>query len=1102
VSLLAQDATVTGIVSDSAGAVVPGVHITIRNVDTNLARTALTGPSGDFTIPSLSPGRYDLVAELAGFRQYRKTGIVLEVGQTLRDDIQLAVGQLTESVQVVAEVAALNTESGTIKGDVIVHQEVQDLPLEGRDFTDLAFLVPGVVRVAEGGQGSFAAINGARADSTNFYVDGFNNRNPRGAAAQARPNLNALQEFKMEVSGYSAEYGRMAGGILNMVLRSGTNELHGDLFHYVRNNIMDARSFFDLEKQKLNRHNFGGTLHGPVYLPRLYDGRSRTFFLYSWESYRQLIGATALDRVPTPLERMGDFSASRDRLGRPASVTDPRDSNRPFPANRIPASRWHPTSVRLLDYYPLPNRVGDFNYLTSANDRDAWDSFIVKLDHRFNERNNVAYRYQIRFNNTSSPFAGSGLGTFGDRSNDDRSLMGIDYTHLFTPAFLVEFHSGFSRNTAYQNTVWAGRDMATELGFVGSTQDPDLLGFPRVTVLDYASLGSAANMPVQFHVTDIQTGVKLIWIKSRHNLKWGYELSRVRINQPYFNNNRGTYAFQDRWTAHPMGDFLLGMQQSSSRTVGVNRNYMRAWSMGAFFNDDFKMRRNLTLNFGLRYELDLPITDRYNQIGNFVPLLGQTVVPSRAAIPDLDRRIAEANYPAGRIGFADELGYPPSLVFADYNNFAPRIGFAWRPRNTQKMVLRGGYGFFYTGHLLNPIRNSLQNQFPFTFTESYSRNTNFPDRVTLSNPFPREIRTLGGVNSANGYQDHAPTGYLQSYNLTIERDLGGGAVLEIGFVGSKGTHLGRISDINVPRRSLEAYLANIPVVQLRPYSYLSGAINLYSFGVNSIYNAGQISLRKRSPGGTFYRLNYSYSKSIDNASQLSGTANGGYAGFQDPNNYKLERGRSDFDIGHLVNASFSWRLPVGRGQRLLASARGMTQAALGGWQLSGTAAFGTGQPLTITAADVDANLGEFNRPNRMRKGVPGEIPGQRRGVDYPWFDRAAFEKVPRCDSSTRTCGPSPNGFLPFVVGNSGRNILDGPGFAYFNMALSKTFRFRERKNLRLRVESFNVMNHPNFRLTGDEFKQFNRPTAGLLSLVSGTGRGGPRVFQASLQFSF
>jgi hypothetical protein len=1090
-------ASVTGIVTDSAQAIIPRVEIKIRNAGTNITRSVLTNADGNYTITNLAPGRYDLTAEMPGFRAYHKTDIVLQVGQTLRNDIQLELGSVTESVQVTAEVAALNTESGTIKGDVIVQEEIQGLPLEGRDFTDLAFLVPGVLPTAQGGQGSAMAINGARSDSTNFYVDGFNNRNPRGAAAQSRPNMNAMQEFKMEVSGYSAEYGRMAGGILNMVLRSGTNQYHGDIFEYVRNNVIDSRAFFDPEKLKLNRHSYGGTFLGPVWLPKIYSGRNRTFFMFSWESFKQLVGTTALSHVPSLIERTGDFSASISQTGKPVTVTDPLNRDRPFPNNQIPPVRFHPTALKLMDYYPLPNRIDiRNNYQVVANDNDAWDSFMVKLDHRFDEKNSMSYRYQIRFNNNSAPFAGGNLGIFGNKINDDRSLMGLDFMHLFTPTFLVELHSGYSRNTTFERTVWAGRDMASELGLIGSTREPELLAFPRITVLDYVALGSADNEPVQYHVTDIQNGFKFTWVRARHVMKWGYDYSRVRFNQPYFNNNRGTYAFQNRWTGHSIGDFLLGTLNSSSRTVGWNRNYMRATSMGAFFNDDFKLKPNLTLNLGMRYEVDLPPYDRYDRISNFIPGI-QKIALANQDVTGLADIIAAAGLES-RMAYASDIGLPRSLVHGDYNNFAPRAGFAWRPRNTRRMVVRGGYGVFYTGHVLNPIRNSLQNAFPFAVTETYSRNANRPDLVSLSNPFPRERQALGGVNSTNGYDLNAPAGYLQSYNLTVEREIGNGMAIELGFVGSKGTHLGRQYDINIPRRSMEAYLAGIPVARLRPYSFLNGAINYYTFGVNSIYNAGQISLRKRGRGGAFYRLNYSYSKSIDNASQLNGTSDGGFGGAQDPNNFKAERARSDWDRGHVVTAVFSWAVPMGRGQHFLKSARGWSQGALGGWQLSGTASFGTGAPLTVTAADVDLNLGESQRPNRLGTGIPDQIAGQRRGVDYPWFNLADFEKAPRCGAN-EGCGPSPHGFLPFRFGNSGRNILDGPGFAYINMALMKNFRLHERRNFQFRFESFNVLNHANFRLPAI---QFNATAGGLISGVAQTGRGGPRVFQASLKFEF
>ncbi len=443
---------------------------------------------------------------------------------------------------------------------------------------------------------------------------------------------------------------------------------------------------------------------------------------------------------------------------------------------------------------------------------------------------------------------------------------------------------------------------------------------------------------------------------------------------------------------------------------------------------------------------------------------------------------------------------PDSLVNVDYNNLAPRVGIAWSPRKNRRTVIRSGYGVFYTGHLLNPFRNSLQNTFPYAQTETYNRVAGRPDLVNLSNPFPADRAVVGGTTTSNGYEVDARTGYLQSWNLTIERDLGGGAAIEIGYVGSKGTKLGRLKDINLPRRTIEAYLAAVAVVNLRPYPFFNGAINQYQFHSNSIYNAGQISLRKRGRSGTFYRLNYSYSKSIDDASQISGTSAGGLtAAAQDINNRRLDRGRSDFDRGHVVSAAFSWMLPIGRGRVLLGQASGWRQAMVGGWQFSGTTYFATGAPLTPVAAGINLNLGESQKPNRIGKGIPDAIAGQRRGVDYPWFDVTDFKEVPGCVSVAVGCPRDAYGFLPFVYGNSGRNILDGPGLAYGNVSMMKNFRMGERRFVQFRFEGFNATNHPNFQLPANEF---NTSGAGLITSTAGSGRGGNRVFQASLKYQF
>ncbi|MBL8233900.1 MAG: carboxypeptidase regulatory-like domain-containing protein, partial [Bryobacterales bacterium] len=1066
--------SITGTVSDSADAIVPGVLVKVRNLDTNLTREMLTTATGDFTISSLSPGNYHLQAEMPGFRSYLKKGIVIEIGQVLREDIRLQVGSVTESVSVTAEVALINTETGAIKGDVIVQEEINSMPLDGRDFTDLAFLVPGVAPIAQGGQGSALTVGGARADSTNFAVDGFNNRNPRGAAAQVRPNMSAMQEFKMEVSGFSAESGRMAGGIVNMALRSGTNQFHGDVFEYLRNNIFDARAFFDQRKLSLRRNQFGATLHGPVLLPKIYDGRDRTFFLFSWESYREVLGQSQIGRVPSVLERQGDFSESlvpvtggrlylRDPLATGACSATAAAAC--FPNNRIPASRMSPIALKLLQYYPLPNRPDPRNnFINTAKDFDVWDSYLFKIDHKFDPKNSMAVRYQYRDADNTAPFGGSGLSISPTYSDDNRSLFGLDYTHMFSPTLIAEFRSGFSRNATLEREAFQGRNIARELGIPGTTDDPMLTGFPLFTVLDHLSIGANAGQPAHYHVTNIQANTKFTWVKSKHVLKWGFDIERVRFNQPFYNNARGTFNFQRAWTNHSIGDFLLGMMQSTTRTAAVTRNYMRVTTMGGFFNDDFKVRRTLTLNLGMRYELDLPPTDRYGRAANWVAEFQKILIADDAHFPELQQRLAQYNL-QGRVSLARDVGYPKSLIHADYNNIAPRVGFAWRTPMKRTTVIRGGYGIFYTGHLLNPMRTSLMTGFPFSVNQTFSRLATNPTLVTLSNPFPDLRATETSTTNANGYDPRPPTGYLQSYSLTVERDLGRGTALEVAYVGSKGTHLGRQYDINQPLRTLELYQANQPFP--RPFAGVN-TINYYSFGSNSNYNAGQISLRRRGRG-FFYRLHYSFAKSIDDASQITGNSAGGVAGAQNSRDLKSERGRSDFDRRHIVTGVFSWPVPFGRSQRFFRGARGWKQGIIGGWVMSGTATYYSGQALTITSADIDVNLGESQRPNRLATGIQPAIPGAgKRGVDYPFFRLDAFEKVPRC-TTRDTCVPTPSGFTPFAFGNSGRNILDGPAQQFLNMALMKNFRFEGKRNFQFRYETFNISNHANFNLPNRQF---------------------------------
>ena len=744
-------ASVTGVITDSGGAVIPAASVALRNTDTGRIWEMETNETGSFTFVSIPPGPYELTAVSEGFQKFVKTAIVLETGQQYRSDMQLELGELTETVTVTAEVAPLNTENGAIKGDVIVREEIQALPLDGRDFSNLAFLVPGVVPARGPARMS---VNGARSDQTNFYVDGVSNRNPGNGGAQVRPNLDAIEEFKMEVSGFSAEYGGYSGGIMNMSLRSGTNEFHGTFFESLRNEALDARGFFDQERLKLRRNQFGATIGGPV-------KANKTFFMASYEAQIQSIGRTRFGRIPTALEKQGDFSQSLDPRAvqgqlRPIRLADPDASGRCnarvrtgcFPNNQIPLSRMDPIGQRLMEFYPEPT-LDDirFNFISAANDDDNWHSFVGKLDHRFSDNDNVSVSYQKRFNNRENPFAGSALALWGDEITDRRSLLSTNWTHTFSPTFIMEAQGGFSRQTNFGDSIATGVDVR-ELGLpVAQVEDQSFVGFPRFTVRDFVPIGQSSNTPRSSRITDVQSSVSFNWVKDTHLIKWGATFSRVYLNRPQNQNVRGTFAFRGRFTGSSAGDLLLGKLQSVNRRAGVTTNSFRSNSYGFFVSDDWKVTRDLTLNLGLRYEIDLSPLDTNDRLATFVPGPNQVVIASDKDLPNLDSLLADVPRLLDRITTADALGLGRRLIDTDWNNFAPRLGFAWRPFGSTRNVVRGGWGIFYQGYLLNPVSRQLGGIFPFTFNETFRSNRE--PAPTLQDPFPKGAGATGGQGIQN-----------------------------------------------------------------------------------------------------------------------------------------------------------------------------------------------------------------------------------------------------------------------------------------------------------------------------------------------------------------
>ena len=1049
-------AGITGRVTDANGAVVPGATIKVTNLATNIAQQTVSNDAGDFVLPYLNPAAYSLEAQASGFRTYKRASFTLDVGQTLRLDIALEVGAASETVNITDAPTALTTETGT-RGEVITGAEIAELPLDGRNFSDLALLSGGVIPKGDGGDGSFAT-NGGRADNTGFLIDGMNNTQRRNTSAVINPPIESIQEFKMLTSGFSAEYGRYAGGMLTAVTKSGSNRFHGSLYEFMRNDVFDAKGYFDPERLKLRRNQFGATISGPVRIPKLYDGRNRTFFLFAWDSLREINGNAERALTPTPEMLRGDFSNVLGTNGRPITLTD--TVNRvPFANNQIPANRFDPVAVKLLKYFPAPNLTGSaFNFVTQGNATNSFDSFSAKIDHTLSDKDRLTVGAFWRTRSTYNPVNGSRspLPIFGSSNTPNELLTYIRYLRTFTPTMYLEASANYSRRD--NREVWPGSDSntdwAAETGFNGGTKNPVAAGPPYIVLTGYLPIGPAYDIPKIWAFNNYQYAATLTWIRGAHSFKFGADALRMQYFSRSYGDTRGRANFLGRFTGHPVADFLLGWIDSDRRQLDATGPYALITNYAGFAQDDWKVTRNLTLNLGVRYDLMKPAQEKFDALAQFIPSIGKIVVAGTGTLgeTEFNNRLTAANLAAQVVKAAD-VGLPDTIVKTDRNNFAPRFGFAWRMFGSNKNVLRGGYGIFYGSSSLYRM-DEYTDTYPFGVTETFSRVTTDPRRLTLSNPFPTDRRGFAGVTSSFGQESSAPaTQYIQSWNLALEREVGRGTVIEVAYAGSKGTHLQRRYDLNQAGRTQATST-------IRPFPAF-GSINIISDGSNSIYNSGQVTLRRRVSKQLFFRGTYTYAKSIDESSNTGGTIAFNFSQAQDSRNLKLERGRSDFDIGHTFAGSFVWAPDFSK------------HWLVKDWQLAGTSTIYSGQPFTPRVATVNFVNGEATRPDRIASGKLDNPTPDR------WFDRSAFVVVP-------------TGAYRF--GNSGRNILDGPGTIIINTSLSRRFRFAESKAIQYRLEAFNLPNHPNFGLPENNV---DTPTVGTIKRAKNS-----RNLQMSLRLEF
>lgn len=981
-------------VRDGSKAIVRDANLVLTHTPTGRTWNARTDSSGAFAFALLPPGDYKVTIDSPGFRR-STTNLTLHVNQEQSLDLLLQPGDRTETIEVFATNEPLKTDTQSL-GATIQNRQVVDLPLDGRNFQSLALLVPGVTLPAQGSSGTVRGdftfnANGARDSANGFTLDGVYNGDPKLNGVGVTPSVDAIREFEVLTGNYDASFARNAGGQVNVVLKSGTNALHGSLYHFFRNQAMDARNFFAPAgpDPRYQRNQFGAAVGGPIV-------KDRTFFFADFESRLGREGIARSTRVPTALERLGNFSQSDPR-------TPPIDlfTQMPFPGNIIPAQRLHPIALGIASLYPLPNRADPAQNFTGAPvGRDGNHSFDLKFDHRLARNSDLSARYSFGDRDFLEPFAGAAFSPipgFGSRNARRGQNLMISEVHAFRPNLLNELRLGFNRVALGVTPEQQAANLNARVGLPTPT-DPTNNGLSYISIAGFGSLGDEYNNPQRGITNTYQLVDQLTWTRNRHTYQFGFDY-RVQQQNAYRNVlSRGLLSFVG-FTGNALAEMMQGLVSVSSRATGINDQRLRAKSASFFAQDAWKLSAKLTLTYGVRYEFATPPVDANNRASIF-------------------------NVSSGQLNQLGTNGVPRGAFLADRNNLAPRLGLAYALN--EKTVLRAGYGVYYDQAPLAPGEGIYFNA-PYFNVGTYFTFQQY--NLLLHDPFPANF-PLALPPSAVTFQRDLRTAYLQNFSFNIQRQLGAGRVLELGYVGAKGTKLHSGRDINQAGPSTNPQ-------NLRPNPFY-GDITAIESRSNSNYHALQARFEQRVSRGLNLLGSYALGKSIDDASNFFSTA--ADPNFpMDSNNWRLERGRSSFDVRQRLSLAYVYDLPFGRGNKWL-----------GGWQTNGVWSFQSGRPFSVTLlSDLDqSNTGRTNfgfgandRPNRLASGVLTNPTPER------WFDTAAFA------------------LQPFgTLGNSGRNILNGPGLANLDVSITKNMQLAERLTLQFRAEAFNVANRANFDL--------------------------------------
>jgi hypothetical protein len=1103
-------AEIRGLVSDESGAVIPGARVEVVYLQTGESRTFTTDASGQYIVPQLIPGSYEVRADAQGFRRLVRQGIVLQVDQRASVDLRMQVGSVTESVEVVAAAPLLDTSEASL-GQVIENRKILDLPLNGRNILSLAALTSGVTPGTSFGVGipdgraalvqaamANVQINGGMASSNDVLLDGV----PLALCCQHQisfqPSIDTTQEFRVRTNMYDAQYGRTGGGVITFASRGGSNEFHGSLYHFLRNDNLDANNFFNnrsgVKKGHFVYNQFGGRIGGPLI-------RNKAFFFFNYEALRNVRGFFETGRTPTEAERAGRFT---EQIYDPLTGTAANNYTRsPFPNNTIPQSRMDPVALKLLPFWPAPNATpsGGNNFISNQPNTDSVSQYNIRIDYNLTASNRLFGRFSMDNNDGLMPDTYRNIASIAWTQDVNNYNVVLDDTWTVGPTFVANLRYGFTRQRNFRVGYSHGADLTAygwPASFNNARQEPLL---PEIRPQAYLGLSRATlfGRGNQAHAWTANFSKAA----GRHFLKFGVDYRLYLTHWANNGNASGNFAFNTGFTRGPnalsgpggngFASFLLGYPSGGS--IGwVEPFSSTSPYLALYVQNDYRVSNKLTLNLGLRWDVEVPRDERYNRLSFFDPD-APSPIAAGAGIPGL----------RGGLRFLGADGVSRQQA-TDWNNLGPRFGFSWQA--LPRTVLRGGYGLTFL-----PIQTRYNGNSNQGFAATTSMVATLDGGRTpvdaLSNPFPngfnRPLGAADGLLSSLGqgfstllYNEKA-VGYAQQWSFNIQQELTTDLLFDMAYSGSKGTKLPMPAPLNVlPSQFLaegQSLLQTVPnpfrtfvstgplsaatVTRrqlLLPFPHFQGITSNVSQLGSSTYHAVQFKVNKRFSGGFSVLGAYTFSKLIGDVTPWNTSFLDNAPSFQDHYNRRLDRAIDPQDISSRFVASYVWELPFGRGKRFLSSAPRAVDLALGGWQINGITTFATGQPVAVT--NSIATQSGANRPHNL--GRSAKKSGSVTSRLDAYMDGSVF------------AAPG-----PFEFGTSPRTLPDvrGDGPQNFDLSFFKNFPFSERWTMQFRAEFFNVFNTPQFGEPNGAFgnPQFNRVN---------TQANNPRDIQLALRLSF